>query len=51
MRLLADMNISPLTVERLRGRGFDIVRLTEILPANTPDRIIWNWLDRKAESW
>lgn len=40
MRLLADMNISPLTVERLRGQGFDIVRVKEILPANAPDRIV-----------
>jgi predicted nuclease of predicted toxin-antitoxin system len=40
IRILADMNISPLTVERIRGRGFDIVRVSEILPVNTPDRIV-----------
>lgn len=40
MRLLADMNISPLTVERLRGHGFDILRVSEVLPSGTPDRIV-----------
>ncbi|MEW6356689.1 MAG: DUF5615 family PIN-like protein [Planctomycetota bacterium] len=34
---LADMNISPQTVEWLRGEGWDIVRVSYILPAKAPD--------------
>jgi len=40
MRFLANMNISPLTVERLRGQGWDILRVSEILPVSTPDNLV-----------
>jgi len=36
-RLLANMNISPKTVEALRRQGWDIVRVSQFLPANAPD--------------
>ncbi len=36
-RLLADMNISPKTVDALRQRGWDIIRVSEILPMNAKD--------------
>ncbi len=37
LRLLADMNISPKTVEALRQKGWDIVRVSKLLPVNTTD--------------
>lgn len=35
--LLADMNISPATVECLRSEGWDIVRVPQLLPRNATD--------------
>ena len=40
MRPLADLHISPLTVEFLRSLGHDVVRVSEIAPANTEDEAI-----------
>ena len=40
MRFLADQNVSPLTVSFLREAGHDAIRVSEILPHNSPDRII-----------
>jgi predicted nuclease of predicted toxin-antitoxin system len=40
MRFLFDMNMSPLSVKYLRERGFDVIRISDILPANTPDPIV-----------
>jgi len=40
MKLLADLHISPRTVQFLRQRGHDVVRVNEILPATTPDPTI-----------
>lgn len=37
LRYLADMNIPPRTVEALRQRGLDIVRVSSLLPANASD--------------
>jgi len=37
LRLLADMNISPKTVALLRERGWDIVRVPELLPLDASD--------------
>jgi predicted nuclease of predicted toxin-antitoxin system len=37
MRLLANMNISPLVVSDLRDLGWDILRVSDLLPANSPD--------------
>jgi predicted nuclease of predicted toxin-antitoxin system len=38
--LLADLNVSPLTVEALQREGWDIVRISQRLPPRTPDRQI-----------
>ena len=40
MRLLADMHISPRTVEFLRSLGYDVVRVNAILPATASDETI-----------
>jgi len=40
MKLLADMHISPRTVEFLRSLGHDVLRVNEILPANADDETI-----------
>ena len=37
LKLLADMNISPLTVQVLRAQDWDIVRVNARLPANASD--------------
>lgn len=40
MQFLADMNISPLTVQALAAEGVDIVRVSSLLPANASDEKI-----------
>jgi predicted nuclease of predicted toxin-antitoxin system len=40
VRLLANMNISPKTVETLRAQGWDIVRVSQLLPVNATDQQI-----------
>ncbi len=40
LRFLADMNISPKTVEALQHEGWDIVRVSQVLPANISDEEI-----------
>ena len=40
LRYLADMNLSPLTVAALKAEGYDIVRVSSLLPATTPDSTI-----------
>jgi len=40
MRLLADMHISPLTVEALRTWGHDVVRVNEVMAADAADEQI-----------
>lgn len=40
IRLLANMNISPKTVDALQGQGWDIVRVSELLPVNATDEEI-----------
>ncbi|MBU6228698.1 MAG: DUF5615 family PIN-like protein [Synechococcales bacterium] len=37
LRLLADVHISPLTVEALRSQGYDIVHTIDVLPATASD--------------
>ncbi len=37
LEFIADMNISPLTVNRLRERGWNIVRIPEIMDVRTSD--------------
>lgn len=36
-RFIADMNLSPRTVAALREHGWDVIRVSEILPANAAD--------------
>ena len=38
IRFLANMNISPKSVDALRRQGWDIVRVSELLPVNAPDQ-------------
>lgn len=40
MTLLADVNISPRVVERLRGEGFHVVRVGDALDIRAPDEDI-----------
>ena len=40
MRILADVHISPGTVQRLNELGHDAIRANSILPDNAPDREI-----------
>jgi len=40
LRFIADMNISPLTVNALAADGTDIVRVSNLLPANASDESI-----------
>jgi predicted nuclease of predicted toxin-antitoxin system len=37
LRFLADMNLSPLTVEDLRKDGYDVIRVSSLLPVNASD--------------
>ncbi|NET55295.1 MAG: hypothetical protein F6K47_03605 [Symploca sp. SIO2E6] len=49
IRLLADMNISPQTVTFLQQQGWEIIRVSEVLPATTPDSDILEFAHR--EEW
>lgn len=40
MKILADMHISPVTVNFLKVLGHDTIRVNEILPSNSSDKII-----------
>lgn len=37
LRFVADIHISPLTVAALRQQGYDLLRITEVLPATAAD--------------
>jgi predicted nuclease of predicted toxin-antitoxin system len=37
LRFVADVHISPLTVETLQQQSYDILRVTEVLPATATD--------------
>lgn len=37
LRIIADVHISPLTIAALQRQGYDIVRVTEVLPATATD--------------
>jgi predicted nuclease of predicted toxin-antitoxin system len=37
LEFLANMNISPLTVEHLRGRGWNITRVSEVMAKGSKD--------------
>ncbi len=40
LKLIADLNISPLTVKELKDKGYEIIRVTEKLSATASDREI-----------
>jgi len=46
IRFLANMNISPKSVDALRRQGWDILRVSELLPLNASDQEILD-LDRQ----
>jgi predicted nuclease of predicted toxin-antitoxin system len=48
MRFLADMNLSPLTVSALAADGIDIVRVSDLLPANASDQTILDLARREG---
>jgi predicted nuclease of predicted toxin-antitoxin system len=41
-RFLADLNISPRSVDALKQHGWDIVRVSALLPLRSPDKEILN---------
>ena len=43
MRIVADVHISPTTVQHLNELGHDTVRANTVLPGNAPDREIVAW--------
>lgn len=40
LKFLADIHISPLTVKELKNKGYDIIRITDKLPATASDKEI-----------
>lgn len=40
LKFIADIHISPLTVKALQNKGYDIVRITDKLPATASDKEI-----------
>ena len=49
IRLLADVHISPKTVGDLQKQGYEIMRSSEVLPANAPDINILEFA--RTENW
>jgi predicted nuclease of predicted toxin-antitoxin system len=49
IRLLADVHISPKTVGDLQKQGYEIMRSSEVLPANAPDINILEFA--RIENW
>lgn len=43
-KFLADRNLGRLTVQRLRDRGWDIIRLAEVFPDDAQDVLDEDWL-------
>ncbi len=50
LRLLANMNISPETVNALRKKGIDVVRVSQILPVTSSDAEILDLARRENRS-
>jgi len=40
LKFIADIHISPFTVKALQNKGYDVVRITDKLPATSPDKEI-----------
>ncbi len=49
IRLLADVHISPKTVADMQKQGYEIIRSSEVLPANAPDINILEFA--RTENW
>jgi len=48
-KFIADIHISPLTIKELQKKGYDIIRVTDKLPATSLDKeIIHRNLDIKG---
>lgn len=43
LKFIVDMNLSPLTVSQLRERGWEIIRVSEVMDARTDDIDILNY--------
>lgn len=43
MRIVADVRISPITVQHLNELGHDVIRANAVLPGNAPDHEIVAW--------
>jgi len=43
LKFIADMDISPLTVNRLKERGWEIIRVSDVMDARTSDIEILNY--------
>jgi predicted nuclease of predicted toxin-antitoxin system len=43
LKFIADMDISPLTVDQLKKRGWKIIRVSEVMDARTSDIEILNY--------
>lgn len=48
IRLLADMNISPKTVDALQQRGWDVIRVSQVLPMDASDDEILGFARREG---
>ena len=48
LQFLADMNISPQTVSDLCRRGWDVVRVSDLMPDNSPDEDILELARRRG---
>lgn len=48
LRLIADVHISPLTVTALQPQNYDVVRVTDVLPATATDAEILNFARMEA---
>lgn len=50
MKLLADLHISPRTVEHLRSLGHDVIRVSERMPATATDLEIVQFAEREGRA-
>ena len=48
MKLLIDVNLPKKLAQRLRDMGFDVTYLTEVLPQNTKDEMIAEWMEENG---
>jgi len=48
VKLLIDVNLPKKLAQRLRDMGFDVTYLTEVLPQNTKDEMIAEWMEENG---